>query len=329
MQPWKIKLDKNDQRSFFLYADSSRMTSEVDPESRQMMVTQGTFLDDMEVAGKEIGYQTKISLFPDGGYNERDIANSMDIKPVAKITIEKTSPRHYPLYNALYLPDTNRAPYKDDKLTAAQISRLDSISEDPDLSVKVYQDKSDVERLGKLALEGAKIESGVNRVMEEANKIFRANEYQKKKYRDGFSVEGQGTSGIMRHLLQGLVTAFPSLNSGKAASDLFIKSTRTSVDHTPAYVMISTKDNSRVRQVKSGMLYSRLVLTAHDLGLAVQPLSQVLEEYPEMRAPPLCKIHHDYAPDGSTIQMLFRIGKPTKAFPLSMRRDVMDLIVNE
>jgi hypothetical protein len=77
--------------------------------------------------------------------------------------------------------------------------------------------------------------------------------------------------------------------------------------------------------VKSGMLYSRLTLTAHTLGLVVQPVSQALEEYPEMSTL-YHGIHESYAPKGQTIQMLVRIGKPTEEVPQSMRRDVMDLI---
>ena len=73
------------------------------------------------------------------------------------------------------------------------------------------------------------------------------------------------------------------------------------------------------------MLYSRLILTAHSLGLAIQPPSQVLEEYPEM-SEPYSRIHDDYAPVGGTIQMFFRIGTATQEFPQTMRRDVMKLV---
>ena len=40
MQPWKIQLDAN-ANVFYLYADSSRLTPEVDPYARQTMVTHG------------------------------------------------------------------------------------------------------------------------------------------------------------------------------------------------------------------------------------------------------------------------------------------------
>ena len=103
--------------------------------------------------------------------------------------------------------------------------------------------------------------------------------------------------------------------------------TMMAVDHTPAYAMILSKDNTRFSQVKSGMLYSKLILAAQRQGLVMQPLSQVLEEYPEMNQL-YSGIHRDYAPNGETIQMLVRLGKPAKEVPQSMRRDVRDLINN-
>lgn len=326
MQPWKIRLDENDPMVFYLYADSERFTGEVDPLARQMMITQGTFLEYIAIAGDELGYQTNMELFPQGDYNEHDLSGSMDATPVAKITIAKAAPQSAPLYDAMFLPDTNRAPYQSAKLTSEQIMELENISADPNITIKIFQNEEDLTQLGSYAMQAASVEAGVERVMKESEVIFRANEYQKNQYRYGFSVEGQGTTGVMRHLMQGLVTLFPSMNRGKAASDVFIESTRTSIENTPAYAMIITKDNTRPTQVKSGMLYSKLILAARQMGLVMQPLSQVLEEYPEMNAL-YSGIHQDYAPGGGTIQMLVRLGQPTKEVVQSMRRDVMDLIV--
>ncbi|MET1249525.1 hypothetical protein ABWW58_12130 [Sporolactobacillus sp. STCC-11] len=325
MQPWIIKLDKNDPMTFYLYADPQRMSPQADPLSRQLMVTQGTFLDYVAVAGQKIGYPVTITLFPKGDYNEQQLAQSMSDKPVARVVLKQADPQRSPLFNAVYLPDTNRANYKSDALTKQQVDSLESLNEGEQITTKIYQDKANVRKLGNFAIDGAVIEAGVPRVTKEASDIFRPNEYQKNNYRYGFSFEGQGTSGFSLYFMQGLVTLFPFLNSEKAASDLMIQSTKTSINHTPAYAMISSRDNSRASQVKSGMLYSRLTLTAHNLGLAVQPVSQALEEYPEM-SKLYHSIHNTYAPEGQTIQMLVRIGKPTEKVPQSMRRDVMDLI---
>ncbi len=325
MQPWKIQLDA-DKNVFYLFADSERLVKEVDPFARQTMITQGTFLEYLRVAGDQLGYQTDITLFPNGEYDEQNLAASMKSKPVAKIALTKVEPQKNPLYEYMFLPDTNRAAYQKTPLTSEEVQQLLAINTDPDLTLTVFQEAADLEKLGAYALEGAKIESSVHRINEESAKIFRANEYDKNKYRYGFSVEGQGTTGIMKHIMQGLITLIPSMNNEESSANLYVNSTKTAVENTPAYALIISKDNSRIQQVKSGMLYSRLVLTAHSLGIVMQPPSQVLEEYSEMTEP-YEKIHADYAPDGSTIQMFFRMGKHTKEFPPSMRRDVMDLIL--
>lgn len=325
MQPWKIRLDEDDPLTFYLYADSNRLTNEVDPFARQMMITQGTFLEYCQIAGDKSGYKTDIELFSQGGYDENKLDESMNNIPVAKITLTKATPQSAPLYDYMFLPDTNRAPYQSAMLTSEQVNELENVNTDDTMFIKIFQDQENVNKIGDYAIKAASIEAGVNRVMKESEIIFRANEYQKNKYRYGFSVEGQGTSGFMKHLMQGLVTVFPSMNSGKVASDTFIQSTQISVENTPAYAMIITKDNTRLSQVKSGMLYSKLILAAHQQGLVMQPLSQVLEEYPEMNEL-YNGIHRDYTPDGGTIQMLVRLGKPTKDVPQSMRRDIMDLV---
>ena len=325
MQPWILRLDPSDPMVFHLYADSRRMTKEVDPDARQMMISQGTFLEYVAVTGEKEGWNTKIELFPEGEYDENDLAHSMDTLPVAKITLAKAQPQEIPLYGAMYLPDTNREPYRAEGLSASQVSALESLSGAAGISVRVYQEQAELSKIGRYALKSAETEAGVSRVMEESGAIFRANEYRKNQYRYGFSVEGQGASGLRMHILQGMLTVFPSLNSGEAAARNVISYARASVQSTPAYAMIVTRNNSRATQVESGMLYSRLVLTGHTLGLVMQPLSQVLEEYPEMNGP-YTEFKQTYAPSGGTVQMLFRMGYPTKGVPLSMRRDVMNFV---
>ncbi|WP_324293175.1 Acg family FMN-binding oxidoreductase [Lacrimispora defluvii] len=326
MQPWKVKLDKEDPMVFYLYADSLRTTREVDPLYRQMMITQGTFLEYVRVAGEKEGFQTEIAIFPEGEYEENDILSSMNKKPVAKIILIPAQKKESPLYSGIYLADTNRGNYKMEAPDSSQISQLLKLPDQDSLSIKLYTDHADLNKIGNYVMESATIEAGVTRAMDESNAIFRPNEKEKNKYRWGFSVEGQGASGFKRYLLQGLITMFPSINEGKGASENFIHYTKTAVDHTAAYALITTSANTRTDQVLSGMLYSRMILTGHTMGLAMQPLSQVLEEYPEMKQP-YDNFRKDYACQGQTIQMLVRIGKPETAAPNSMRRDVMSFII--
>ena len=51
----------------------------------------------------------------------------------------------------------------------------------------------------------------------------------------------------------------------------------------------------------------RINLAVTALGLGVQPMSQALQEYPEM-AVLYDTLHQRLAPDGATVQMLGRLG---------------------
>ncbi|WP_445489426.1 Acg family FMN-binding oxidoreductase [Niallia sp. 03133] len=325
MQPWIIRLDKENPNVFYLYADSKKLVQQVDPYARQTLISQGTFLEYVKIAGAEHGYDVGLDLFPEGEYDERNIKESMKLKPVAKVTLKKVEGIENVLYPYLFLMDTNRFEYENTTLTDQQIKQLNELSDKTGITIKIFQDHINVKNLGRFAIDGAKIESKIHRINIESGEIFRANEYKKNKYRYGFSVEGQGITGMKKHLMQGLLTLIPSMNNEKASADLFVKSTQIGVNHTPVYAMIMTKDNSRSNQVKAGMIYSRLVLTAHSIGFVMQPPSQVLEEYPEMKEQNN-KIHREYALHGETIQMFVRMGKPTKEAPKSMRQDVREFI---
>ncbi len=324
MQPWKIKLDEKDPSVFYLYADSSRVTKEVDPYARQMMVSQGTFLEYVKVAGDELGTPVTIDLFPEGSYDEKDLYKSMDKYPVAKLTLTQSAPVKTELYDNIFLPDTNRGDYQDKALSQNETTALAYTKEFEGITARVFQNAPDMEALGNYAIKSAEIEANVSRVMKETEVIFRPNEYLKNKYRYGFSVEGQGTSGLMKHILQGIVTIFPSMNSGKAQTDSFISSTKKSVANTPSYLLLISKDNSRTSQVESGMAYSYCILKAHNMGLVMQPLSQSLEEYDEMKD--VYKDIQEQYGEGGTVQMLMRLGSPVKEAPRSMRQDVMSLL---
>ena len=76
----------------------------------------------------------------------------------------------------------------------------------------------------------------------------------------------------------------------------------------PAAVWITTSANARADQLDAGRRYARATLRAADLGLAMHPMSQSLQEYPEME-PHFQAIHRLLAAKpGERVQMLARVG---------------------
>ncbi len=331
MQPWSVQLDRNNRDVLYLYTDPKRLTPAVDPLARQTLVSDGAFLAYLRVAAEHSGYSVAFDLFPDGEYNESDLAASMKTVPVARITLTRdastTTSAAAKDYDSLYLSDTNRDPYTATPLTSAQSSELTGLAAGSGATLQMFSDTSDITKLGAFGTEGTLIETRYAAATAESDRVFFANEAAKNKARYGFAVEGQGTSGFMKYFLQGIITLDPAFNDDATGATRAIALTASEVANTEDYGMISTAANTRTQQVQAGILYGDFSLRARSLGLVMQPLSQVLQEYPTM-AVPYAAVHGDYAPEGQTIQMLARVGTATDQYPVTMRRDATSLLMS-
>jgi hypothetical protein len=74
-----------------------------------------------------------------------------------------------------------------------------------------------------------------------------------------------------------------------------------------------------------GAAYVRANLKATEIGLSMAPLSQALQEFPEMANEMRAILAATGTPAGHTLQMFFRMGyaAPVEAVP---RRPLMDII---
>lgn len=328
MQPWVVRLDPADPMSFSLFADPTRLTPAVDPLDRQTMVSQGTFLAYLRVAAAQLGYRTTITVFPNGTYDETDLAATMRTTPVAAITLASSAGITAPNDASIYRSDTNRSPYAATEPTAAQQTELTALAAGSGADLRLLSDRADVDRLGALGRQGTTIETRYAAATRESDRLFFGTEAAKNTARSGFAVEGQGTSGVMKYLLQGAIRIDPALNDDATGAQRAIASTDAATAHTPTYGLITTTGNTRADQVRAGMLYADFSLTARMLGLVMQPLSQVLQEYPSMAAP-YRAIHTEYARPGQTIQMVVRLGTSTTDYPQTMRRDANALLASD
>ncbi|MBC7603523.1 MAG: twin-arginine translocation pathway signal protein, partial [Ramlibacter sp.] len=81
LQSWLVDLSKADEIT--LYCDRTRLLPETDPLSRQMMMSQGTFLELLDIAARERGLRADIELFPDGEFGPVVV----DARPTARIRL--------------------------------------------------------------------------------------------------------------------------------------------------------------------------------------------------------------------------------------------------
>ncbi len=321
-QPWKI--DLTGPTSLDLYVDADRLLPETDPIYRQIHIGQGTFLETLAIAATGLGHEAKITYFPQGMYSNTELVN----KPVASIElIKRPEITPDPLFAQLLTRHSNKREYNSQGLSQAEREQLQHFhgkeSEYPLTIVHSAEAKQTLESVLTQAME---IEVGDRGRDMETIKMFRFNEDEVKKYRDGFGVTQAGLSGITKFVAE---TFFLSRESTEKDPTSFgeqaVEMTQKAAASTATFAWITTAENSRLDQVKVGRDYCRINLKTTAMGLAQHPMSQVLQEYNDMLPLQTSFKKRMGVREGDTVQMLFRLGR-AEATAHGPRRPITELI---
>jgi hypothetical protein len=166
--------------------------------------------------------------------------------------------------------------------------------------------------LAEVLTEAMRIEISDKNRDRETLSMFRFNDDEMEKYRDGFGLAQMGKTGIIKFLAE---TFFISRKSALAEDSNFgeesVKLTKEQSESAAAFGWLTTKTNTRLEQVKIGRIYERINLRVTELGIAMHPMSQVLQEYSDMALLQKEFKKHLEIPEGHTVQMLFRLGHAT------------------
>jgi hypothetical protein len=80
------------------------------------------------------------------------------------------------------------------------------------------------------------------------------------------------------------------------------------------HIWLVTRSNTRIDQLNAGRDWLRVNLATTKEGVGTHPMSQALQEYPEMKAL-YDRCRKLLAPEGGTVQMLARLGYASKVPP--------------
>ena len=305
-QPWIVKL--TGPASFNLYVDPERLLPETDPVHRQIHIGHGTFLETLEIAASGLGYQADINYFPEGMYSNTELID----KPVAAIELAP-APNHArdPMFDALLLRTSNKREYDNYQLSESELATIRNVHKQrSDYPLTLDNSIQGKTKLVDILTEAMQIEVGDRQRDQETIEMFRFNDEEARKYRDGFGVAQTGMSGMTKIIAETFFLDRKKVEEdptefGKQAVDM----TRKVSESTSSFGWLSSAGNSRLDQVKIGRDYCRLNLQTTRMGLAQHPLSQVLQEYDDMRALQAEFKQSFNIPKSETVQMLFRLGK--------------------
>lgn len=302
LQSWLVDLRTPGEVT--LHCDRTRLLPETDPFSRQIMMSHGTFLEVLDIAARERGQRTAIELFPAGEYG----AAGPDARPVARIrfTPDAAVPRD-PLFAQVLRRHTNREAYEMREPPAAALQAIAAACAAPGLR-SGFASGADPKMapLRAIANDAWRIELETPRTILESYKVLRVGPSEIAQHRDGLTINAP----LVRALVAlGLFDRSKPPAPGDSAVKQQVEDFARKIASTPAFFWMVSEGNGRPMQVNAGRAYVRAQLAATAQGLAMQPLSQALQEYPEV-AGPYAQVHQllDAPPPRQTVQMWTRLG---------------------
>lgn len=305
LQPWLV--DLKEENAVTLYHDPSRRLPETDPFDRQLTIGFGCFLEQMKIAAAHIGYELEITLFPQG-----DEGASLEGRPVARIEFIRQEGVKDPYFTAIPHRRSSKVPFDMARSVAPSLmAEIAPEIENVRFSGTVEDEK--VAELRELIWQAFVVEYKTPAKHMESVNLMRFGKAEINAQPDGISLGGPMLESLM---LAGLLTrediAKPGTMSYQSGIDMYQKTFAA----TPAFVWLTTPDNSRFSQVNAGRAWLRLNLATTVNSLSLHPVSQALQEYPEM-AEHYQKAHEMLAERGETVQMLGRLGyaKPSAQTP--------------
>lgn len=300
LQSWLVDLRRPGE--IVLHCDLGRLLPETDPYSRQIMMSHGTFIELLDLAARQRGHRAEVTLFPEGEFGPK----APDQRPVARIRLLPDAGAPDPLFARIPQRHTNREAYAPREPAPEALRAIATGVASSPVRVGFAGGDAPAQLAAHraIALEAWRIELETPRTIMESYKVLRVGPQEIARHRDGLSIN----SPMLRAMAAvGLLDRSQAPGPKDYATTSQVEQFQAKLAATPAFFWMTTATNDRRTQVDAGRAYVRAQLAATANGLAMHPLSQALQEYPE-QAGPHARIHGMLAEPGHTVQMWTRLG---------------------
>jgi len=301
-QPWLIKLTGDATAT--VYCDLARRLPHTDPFDRQILMGFGCFLETARIAAAERGFAMDIAPFPDGLPAAR-----LDARPIARLQFAASAMAvKDPLFAAIPNRRSSKQPFQTDRPVDSATLRKITDHGSPVALAASSNDAALVKAVRAYTWDAWMIELQTQRTWQESVDLMRIGKHEIEANPDGISLGGPFLEVLAAAgQLSREQIAQPGTQAHKSGVDRY----RAIMDSGMAYAWITTKGNSRLDQLEAGRVYVRMNLEAARQGLGFHPVSQALQEFPEM-GQVFSDVHNTLgAKNEARVQMLVRLGYGT------------------
>lgn len=319
-QPWIA--DLGEPGRIHLVCDGERLLPETDPFGRQILVGCGAFVELAVIAAAQRGHAVSVDAFPRGAPAANELPRGTR---VATLTLGAPgSAQADPLFAQIVRRHTNKTAYANDRpLPAALHTAWADTARAFGLRANVVVGDAAMAPIRRVTRESYAIECLTPRTWLESARLMRIGPEAIATHRDGISI-----NAAMPRVMHAVGMFDPMEVPRRGASSLQRVMDRwTPFETGSGYLWLAGDGNARLTQLAAGRAYVRQHLQATAAGVDMHPLSQALQEFPEVRGP-YDALHRELGidPARGPVQMLARVGYAVAPTGPSPRRGLGSLM---
>lgn len=319
-QPWIA--DLREPGLIHLVCDGERLLPETDPFGRQILIGCGAFIELAVIAAAQRGVAVEVRLLPDGA-----LADTALPKGTRVATLRLGAPgsaQADALYPQIVRRHSAKTAYDNARtLPEGLAANWQATARTFGTLAGVITGSAAMAPIRRITREAFEIETTTAATWLESARLLRIGPQAIATHRDGISLNNPMVRVL--HTV-GLFDPMEVPQRGQSSLQRLLDHWKPS-ETGSGYLWLSSTDNVRTTQVAAGRAYVRMQLQATAAGVDMHPLSQALQEFPEMRGP-YAAIHRAVGlqPGAGTLQMLCRVGYAASPGAPTPRRDLGTLI---
>ncbi len=259
-QPWKFHIRDSEIE---IFVDKGRWLKVADADQRELYISVGCALENLLIAAEHFGYAHHEEYFPE---DEDSLVAVVKLTPHGKID----KPRNPLLFEQIPKRYTNHNRYETRKIPKTEMAQLHACIYEADFWLFATNEGPYI------FFTEEELRRRIDELITRADAIQLTDHAYTKEL--GFWI-GQGAFGtpwLMAKVSQ-LAVTYLNLSKGQTKKDSEM------LLSAPALVALASGANDRKSHVMAGQIFERIALTATTLGMAVHPMSQILE-VPEIKA---------------------------------------------
>ena len=273
-QPWRFRIDGN---AVHVAAEESRWLRAADPDTRELFVSLGCAVENLVVAAEGFGFDVAVT------YHEGDAERA------ATVTLEDGGgdggdgdrETRSPLFDALTTRRTSHDPFDGVPLDSTTRDRAVAAVEGVPVTLHLVDGEA---------------KRAVGELQAEADRRQMADAAYRKELGHWIGLGALGHSWLVARVGQAVVSHL-DIGDREAAKNSAL------VESAPVVAVLTTDADGEQAWIETGRAFERVALRASAGGVAVHPMSQILER-PDCRT----RLAAELDLDGATPQHLFRLG---------------------